>query len=66
VPSDTFYGFHGGSPSLQAQALANAVYAYAANIDNLGALGDAVAMMVHKHVSFDVQVSISLIFLENF
>lgn len=39
----------------QAQALANAVFAYAANADNLGVLGDAVAMMVHKHVSFDVK-----------
>lgn len=41
--------------NFQAQALANAVFAYAANADNLGVLGDAVAMMVHKHVSFDVK-----------
>lgn len=31
------------------------MFAYAANVDNLGALGGAVAKMAHKHVSFDVQ-----------
>ncbi len=35
--------------------MANAVFAYAANVDNLGVLSGAVAKMAHKHVSFDVQ-----------
>ncbi len=34
--------------------MANAVFAYASNADNLGVLGDAVALMAHKHVSFDI------------
>ncbi|MGI9273995.1 MAG: NO-inducible flavohemoprotein [Endozoicomonas sp.] len=39
----------------QQAALANAVYAYAANIDNLGALTAAVQRIAHKHASFNVQ-----------
>jgi nitric oxide dioxygenase len=35
-------------------ALANSVFAYASNADNLGALSDTVALLAHKHVSFDV------------
>lgn len=39
---------------MQSHALANAVIAYAENCDNLGVLGSAVNMMVHKHVSFEI------------
>lgn len=39
----------------QQRALANAVAAYAANIDNLGALGPAVEIMAQKHVSLQVK-----------
>ncbi len=39
----------------QPTALANAVVAYAQNIDNLGALGDAVKLMAHKHCALGVQ-----------
>lgn len=38
----------------QQAALANAVYAYAANIDNLGALTSAVQRIAHKHASFNI------------
>ena len=38
----------------QQAALANAVYAYAANIDNLGALTAAVQRIAHKHASFNI------------
>jgi hemoglobin-like flavoprotein len=38
----------------QPRALANAVYAYAANIDNLGALKSAIALIAHKHASLHV------------
>jgi nitric oxide dioxygenase len=41
----------GGS---QPRALANAVVAYASNIDNLGALGSAVDRIVQKHVSLNI------------
>lgn len=41
----------GGQP----QALARAVYAYAANIDNLGALGGAVAHITQKHASLNIR-----------
>ncbi|KAJ1568372.1 hypothetical protein HK405_002634 [Cladochytrium tenue] len=41
--------------SPQAKTLANAVFAFAANCDQLGNLGEAVARMVHKHVSLDVR-----------
>ncbi|MDR5749606.1 NO-inducible flavohemoprotein [Caballeronia sp. LZ024] len=39
----------------QPEALARAVYAYAANIDNLGALGGAVAHIAHKHASLNIR-----------
>lgn len=42
---------HGTQP----QALANAVVAYAANLDRLEALKDSVALIVHKHVSLNIQ-----------
>jgi nitric oxide dioxygenase len=39
----------------QPEALARAVYAYAANIDNLGVLGGAVAHIAHKHASLNIR-----------
>ncbi|SFV51816.1 Flavohemoprotein (Hemoglobin-like protein) (Flavohemoglobin) (Nitric oxide dioxygenase) [hydrothermal vent metagenome] len=39
----------------QYKKLANAVYAYAANIDNLGALGKGIEQMVSVHVKSDIQ-----------
>lgn len=39
----------------QRQALANAVLAYAANIDKLEALGDAVNLIAHKHCSLNIR-----------
>ena len=38
----------------QARSLANAVFAYAENVDKLGNLGDLVERMTHKHISFHV------------
>lgn len=38
----------------QSEALARAVWAYAAHIDNLGALGPAVAHIANKHVSLNI------------
>ncbi|ODA68087.1 Flavohemoprotein [Methyloligella halotolerans] len=40
---------------LQQQALAGAICAYAANIDNLGALGPAVELIAQKHVALQVR-----------
>lgn len=42
------------STGTQPAALAHAVYAYAANIDNLGALTTAVSRIAHKHASLGV------------
>ena len=39
----------------QAHTLAHAVYAYAANIDNLGALGSAVGRIANKHASLNIR-----------
>jgi nitric oxide dioxygenase len=39
----------------QSEALAKAVYAYAANIDNLGALGPTVSRIAHKHASLNIR-----------
>ena len=39
----------------QADTLAHAVYAYAANIDNLGALGSAVGRIANKHASLNIR-----------
>lgn len=39
----------------QPTALAAAVFAYAANIDNLGALGKAVSLIAHKHCSLQIK-----------
>jgi nitric oxide dioxygenase len=38
----------------QRQALANAVVAYASNLDRLDQLGDAVSLIVHKHASLNI------------
>ena len=46
----------GGQP----EALARAVYAYAANIDNLGALGGAVTHIAHKHASLNIRAACSV------
>jgi nitric oxide dioxygenase len=40
---------------VQQQSLASAVFAYAANIDNAGALGPVVNRIVHKHVSVGIR-----------
>jgi nitric oxide dioxygenase len=40
---------------VQAETLARAVWAYAANIDNLAALGPAVAHIANKHASLHIQ-----------
>jgi nitric oxide dioxygenase len=40
---------------VQQQSLASAVFAYAANIDNAGALGPVVKRIVHKHVSVGIR-----------
>ncbi|WP_116366920.1 NO-inducible flavohemoprotein [Parahaliea mediterranea] len=45
---------HQGSGS-QPRALANAVVAYAANIDNLGVLDEAVGRIVQKHCALGIQ-----------
>jgi nitric oxide dioxygenase len=39
----------------QARALAGALYAYAANIDDLGALSPALELICHKHVSLFIR-----------
>ncbi|MBA4501180.1 NO-inducible flavohemoprotein [Marinobacterium marinum] len=39
----------------QRQALANAVVAYASNLDRLELLGDAVSLIVQKHASLNIQ-----------
>jgi nitric oxide dioxygenase len=39
----------------QPETLAKAVYAYAANIDNLGVLGGAVTRIAHKHASLNIR-----------
>jgi nitric oxide dioxygenase len=39
----------------QPETLARAVYAYAANIDNLGVLGGAVTHIAHKHASLNIR-----------
>jgi len=49
LPGDT----HANQP----RSLANAVYAYAANIDNLGALTSAVTRIAEKHVSLQIEAS---------
>jgi nitric oxide dioxygenase len=43
------------SAGVQQQSLASAVFAYAANIGNAGALGPVVKRIVHKHVSVGIR-----------
>jgi len=43
------------STGSQPETLARAVYAYAANIDNLGVLGGAVSRIAHKHASLNIR-----------
>ncbi|TMW55353.1 hypothetical protein Poli38472_013244 [Pythium oligandrum] len=45
----------GETTSQQTRTLANAVIGFAANADRLGNLTEAVARMVHKHVSLDIR-----------
>ena len=40
---------------VQQQSLASAVFAYAANIDNAGALGPVVSRIVHKHAAVGIR-----------
>ena len=49
----------------QAKALAGAVLAYAENIENLAVLGDAVSLIVAKHVSLNIQADQYAIVGEN-
>lgn len=49
----------------QAKALAGAVLAYAENIENLAVLGDAVNLIVAKHVSLNIQADQYAIVGEN-
>ena len=39
----------------QPEALAAAILAYARNIDNLGALGQAIEVIAQKHASFQIK-----------
>jgi nitric oxide dioxygenase len=50
----TFFNVANQSAGRQPQALANAVVAYALNIDNLGALGAAVELIAAKHCGLQV------------
>ena len=51
-----FFGTsQGDSLGKQQRSLFNAVVAYATNIDNLGALGDAVETIAHKHVGVGIK-----------
>ncbi|MDT1060866.1 NO-inducible flavohemoprotein [Paracoccus sp. CPCC 101403] len=51
---DLFNQSHHGSSDAQPRALAGAVLAYAANIDNLGALTSAVERIAQKHVGLQI------------
>lgn len=44
-----------GEGGRQTKALANAILAYAQNIDNLGVLGSAVERIAQKHVGLHIQ-----------
>eukprot|EP00286_Rhodomonas_abbreviata_P009006 CAMPEP_0181342818 /NCGR_PEP_ID=MMETSP1101-20121128/31221_1 /TAXON_ID=46948 /ORGANISM="Rhodomonas abbreviata, Strain Caron Lab Isolate" /LENGTH=165 /DNA_ID=CAMNT_0023454337 /DNA_START=62 /DNA_END=556 /DNA_ORIENTATION=- len=50
----TFFNKANQRKGRQPQALADAVVAYASNIDNLGALKHAVPLMAHKHCALHV------------
>ncbi|CAM9422630.1 unnamed protein product, partial [Ectocarpus fasciculatus] len=49
-----FFNIANQSAGRQHKALANAIIAYALNIDNLGALGDAVELIASKHCGLQV------------
>jgi nitric oxide dioxygenase len=51
---DLFNQSHQGETASQPKALANAVLAYARNIDNLGVLASAVERIVQKHVALNI------------
>ncbi|MDP4001947.1 NO-inducible flavohemoprotein [Methylobacterium sp. NEAU K] len=51
---DLFNQSHHGETGSQPKALAQAVLAYARNIDNLGALGGAVERIAQKHVALNI------------
>lgn len=51
---DLFNQSHHGETGSQPKALANAVLAYARNIENLAALGPAVERIVQKHVALNI------------
>lgn len=51
---DLFNQSHHGETGSQPKALANAVLAYARNIDNLGALAGAVERIAQKHVTLTI------------
>jgi nitric oxide dioxygenase len=51
---DLFNQSHHGQTGSQPKALANAVLAYAQNIDNLGVLGAAVERIAQKHVGLQI------------
>ena len=50
----TFFNQAHQEKGTQRQALANAVVAYATHIDQLGALGDAVSLIAHKHCALNI------------
>ncbi|KMO39606.1 dihydropteridine reductase [Methylobacterium variabile] len=52
---DLFNQSHHGETGSQPRALANAVLAYARNIDNLGALAGAVERIAQKHVTLAIR-----------
>ncbi|GER05709.1 flavohemoprotein [Iodidimonas muriae] len=51
----SFFNAANQSAGLQQRALAGAICAYAANIDNLGALRDAVELIAQKHASLQIK-----------
>ena len=51
---DLFNQSHHGETGSQPKALAQAVLAYARNIDNLGVLGGAVERIAQKHVALNI------------
>ncbi|PKP94690.1 MAG: NO-inducible flavohemoprotein [Alphaproteobacteria bacterium HGW-Alphaproteobacteria-16] len=51
---DLFNQSHHGDSGSQPRALANAILAYGANIDNLGALAPAVERIAQKHVGLQI------------
>lgn len=50
-----FFNHSNQQKSIQQRALAKAITAYAANIDNLEVLGSAVELIAHKHASLQVK-----------